>query len=343
MAEAPPKGRIETVRGGIDEETATRVREFWAAQGALEGAEADERLAEVLCVLYDESGEIAGVNSAFQRNVPLIGGRLFWVYRSLVPDEAAAPAMINAAYEALGEGFDPHGEGPIGLCVPLADPDAIRRRPEPIWPDTDLFFAGYAPDSGQLRVRYFHNAVVGPGLPNSPTLEETQATDYSLKDRYRVEVFDQASSATPDDVLALWSREGAMPEAEARRRVHEVLNVVIDRDDGLVALSTAYLERSEQLRMDLWYFRTFVAEAHRHTHVATQLTFHNRDLLERRFVSGEDTRAGGIAFALENEGMRMYYNLAVWLPADFVYIGDNPRGDHVRVHYFPGAEVPEPG
>ena len=88
--------------------------------------------------------------------------------------------------------------------------------------------------------------------------------------------------------------------------------------------------------MDLWYFRTFVAAAQRHGHVATQLTFHNRDLLEQRFVSGEDTRAPGVAFELENEGMRRYYNRAVWLPADFVFIGDNQRGDPVRVHYFPG-------
>jgi hypothetical protein len=342
VAEAPPTGRIETVRAGIDEETATRVREFWAAQGALEGAEAEHRLAEVLCVLYDESGEVAGVNSAFQHNVALIGGRSFWLYRSVVPDQAAAPAMINAAYEALGEGFDRHGEGPIGLCVPVTDPQEMRRKPEPIWPDTDLFFAGYAPDGSQLRVRYFQNAVVGPGLPNSPTLEEAQATDYSLPPGCRVEVFADSEDVSSDDVLALWQREGAMPEAEARRRIHEVLNVVIHEDDGLVALSTAYLERNAQLRMDLWYFRVFVSTAHRHTHIATQLNFHNRDLLEGRFVSGDDTRAGGIAFALENQGMAMYYNLAVWLPADYKYIGDNEAGDHVRVHYFPGAEVPEP-
>jgi hypothetical protein len=135
-----------------------------------------------------------------------------------------------------------------------------------------------------------------------------------------------------------------MPEVEARRRVHETLNVVIDRDEGVIAVSTAYLQRNTQLRMDLWYFRSFVSAAHRNTHVATQLTFHNRDLLESRFVSGEDTRAGGIVFELENEGMRKYFNKAVWLPADFIFVGDNQLGFPVRVHYFPGARVgPPPG
>jgi len=110
----------------------------------------------------------------------------------------------------------------------------------------------------------------------------------------------------------------------------------------VVAVSTAYLQRNAQLRMDLWYFRTFVSAAHRNTHVATQLTFHNRDLLQQRFVAGEDTRAGGIAFELENEGMRKHFNKAVWQPADFIFVGDNPEGVPLRVHYFPGARVGAP-
>jgi hypothetical protein len=122
--------------------------------------------------------------------------------------------------------------------------------------------------------------------------------------------------------------------------VHETLNVVMERDEGVVALSTAYVEPSQQLGMELWYFRTFVSAAHRNTHVATQLTMHNRDLLERRFVSGEDTRAGGVAFELQNKGMRKYINTAIWQPVDFIFIGDSDRGAPIRVHYFPGARVP---
>jgi hypothetical protein len=69
---------------------------------------------------------------------------------------------------------------------------------------------------------------------------------------------------------------------------------------------------------------------------------HNRDLLERRFQSGDDTRAGGVGFELQNKGMRKYLNTAIWQPVDFIFIGDSERGDPVRVHYFPGARVPLP-
>jgi hypothetical protein len=30
------------------------------------------------------------------------------------------------------------------------------------------------------------------------------------------------------------------------------------------------------------------------------------------------------------------------MPTDFLFIGENSRGDHVRVHYFPGVAAPDP-
>jgi hypothetical protein len=344
MPDASFDGTIETGRGRLSDEWANQLLAFWSSQGALEGEAARQRLRQVVCVARDSGGEIVGVNSVYPEDLALLGGRRYWIYRSfLLPDAASAESeMTNAAFASLEQEFEGKREGPIGLCVLHGDRAEIERRPEAVLPETELMFAGYTPDDRQVRVRYFEDAVIGPGLPNSQSLSETRAIDYSLGDRYRIEPFAETDDVTPDDVLALWSREQAMPEAEAERRVGEVLNVVVERDQGLVALSTAYLERNAQLRMDLWYFRTFVAESHRHTHVGTQLTFHNRDLLERRFASGEDTRAAGVAFELEHEGMKTYYNRAVWVPADFTFIGENLRGDHVRVHYFPGVRVPAP-
>lgn len=41
--------------------------------------------------------------------------------------------------------------------------------------------------------------------------------------------------------------------------------------------------------------------------------------------------------------MRKYLNTAIWQPVDFIFVGDNERGDPVRVDYLPGAQVPLPG
>ena len=47
------------------------------------------------------------------------------------------------------------------------------------------------------------------------------------------------------------------------------------------------------------------------------------------------------ADAQYNVGMS-YFNQAKWMPTEFTFIGENAKGDHVRVHYFPGARAPLP-
>ena len=175
-----------------------------------------------------------------------------------------------------------------------------------------------------------------------PSLEETRAHEYPLEDRYRIVALDEPGEISTEDVIRFWEREGAMPEPdEAQRRVEEVGLVAVERDGNVAGVSTLYLARNAQLRMDLWHYWTFIGEAHRRSNLAAQLIFTNRDLLEERFVTGVDTRAGGVLFELEHEAMRAYFNKALWLPADFTFITENEFGDHVRVHYFPGATVPE--
>jgi hypothetical protein len=38
--------------------------------------------------------------------------------------------------------------------------------------------------------------------------------------------------------------------------------------------------------------------------------------------------------------LKRHFDDALWLPTDFTFIGENQRGDYVRVHYFPGALAP---
>jgi hypothetical protein len=51
--------------------------------------------------------------------------------------------MFNSAFEALAEEFDSGGPGPIGVCLAVEDRRTMERRPEAVWPATELFFAGY--------------------------------------------------------------------------------------------------------------------------------------------------------------------------------------------------------
>jgi hypothetical protein len=47
-------------------------------------------------------------------------------------------------------------------------------------------------------------------------------------------------------------------------------------------------------------------------------------------------------FEVENEGLKRYFPHGRWYESDVMFIGENARGAHVRVHYFPGVYAPEP-
>lgn len=168
----------------------------------------------------------------------------------------------------------------------------------------------------------------------------TVAPPPTLSPAYRIEVFGEASGVSVNDVLDLWAREGVVEIEEARRRVYEVLLASVHDGDGLVGVCTAYLQRSDQLLMDMWHYRLFVADAHRLSNVGVHLALRARDLLEERYVSGADGRANGMIYEIENEGLKRRFPEAVGLPTQFTFIGENSRGDHVRVRYFPGAVAP---
>lgn len=161
MREAPT-GTIETVDGGLDPADAEQVLALWQRSSAFPDDDARARLPEVLCVLRDDDGAVAGVNWAFPDDVALVGGRRFWMYQSVLATdlEDAGPAMLAHAFAALERDFDPDARGPIGVCVVLRDRAEMQRRPEAEWSDPRMLYAGYLPDGGQVRVGYFAGATV---------------------------------------------------------------------------------------------------------------------------------------------------------------------------------------
>lgn len=173
-------------------------------------------------------------------------------------------------------------------------------------------------------------------------MSSTPDPRWQLDPNYRVEPFSEQSSLGESDIIELWTKEGGLPPSEAQRRLSEVLLVAGDRDGRLAGVATAYLAHSDQLRAELWYFRTMVASAHRNSNIAVTVALRGREYLDERYATGADGRGIGIIFEVENEGLRRAFPQAHWMPTDFLFIGESARGAHVRVHYFPGAPAPEP-
>lgn len=326
---------IEVVRGGLAPEAGAELVRFWSEHGALEGAAARQRLADVVCVLRDAEGAVAGANSVYADRVELVGGNRFWIYRSFIrPDlrASAATAMIASAHATLEEEFTATGEGPIGVCVPVgAGEEGLPQ--EAAWPDSPFIYGGRAKVGARLYLGYFDRATIAPG-------HDQLMTSYELAPGYRVAHFAEQDEVSEQDVIDFWLREAAMPAAEANRRILELQYIAVHDRDRLVGVSTAYLARNPQLDMQLWHFRVFVGGAHRLSNVAVQLALCGRDRLQERFVSGADERGAGVIYEVENEGLRTSFNQALWWPTLLTFIGLNEKGDHVRVRYFPGARAP---
>src|SRR6266545_5957539 len=196
---------IEPARGSLGDADAGEVLEFLAGEAGLNEEAAGQWLSELVCVAI-EDGRIVGVNSAHPVSLPPIGGRSFWLYRSVLASHSDERwnAMFNSAFEVLGREFDQSEGVRIGLCVLLDDLTEIKRRPAAVWPESELMFAGYLDDDRQIRLRYFWGAAIAPGLPTSPSLDETRKQSYPLEERYRIVPLGEAGDVTAEDVLALW-------------------------------------------------------------------------------------------------------------------------------------------
>jgi hypothetical protein len=297
----------------------------------------------VVCLLRRD-GAVRGASSVYDSEVALIGGRRFWIYRSLL-DEAVGDqglTMIRATFTALQDEFYGSPETPIGLCVLLGPGERRRHSVEAVWPDPRMIYAGYVGDGRQVRIGYFENALIappGPGVEVRPPTGYSSAVDPG----YRIDPFANQERVTGEDVVAFWTREGALALPEAQRRVAELLIVATDREARPVGVSTTVLRRIDQLRTDLWYTRVFVGAAHRRSHLAVGLALAAREQLVGRFASGEDRRAIGIVFEVESQVLKRFLPQAIWPLIEFAFIGESSSGSHVRVFYFPGAPAPGPG
>lgn len=169
-----------------------------------------------------------------------------------------------------------------------------------------------------------------------------------LGERYRLLHFSEAEAIGEEDVIEFWEREQALPRDQARERVREVAIVALEERGRVVAVSTVFMRRSPQLRTEMWNYRTFVGREHRRSALGLLLLRRTRQHLEQQFVSGLDTRAPGVMFELENPELKQARTEAIWehpgAPGKrWTFIGENTRGEHVRVYYFPGAVAPPPG
>ena len=169
-------------------------------------------------------------------------------------------------YEVLDGEYDGAEGEPIGLCA-LVEERERRARPQAEWTDPRTIYAGYLADGRQVRLAYFSAALSASTWPVPP---EFDLVPFAAQDKIGA-----------DDVIEMWTSAGVLPPRRRGAGSTRSTLVAIDKQGDLAGVSTRYLQHNEQLRMDLWYFRAFVAPAYRQVvrrHVARRA---GREHLER--------------------------------------------------------------
>ena len=168
-----------------------------------------------------------------------------------------------------------------------------------------MVFAGWTAGSEQLRISSSRARRSADGVGSQARLRDRAAVRVRFRDRGRLQALGRRGG----------SRRGRGPAA-----AEEVALVGTDPDGTLCGVSTAYLQRNEQLGCELWHLRAFVSAEHRAGHLAANLLFQTLALTRERFASGNHPEAPGAIIEIESPDIQRTFPEAVWMPTRFYFI-----------------------
>lgn len=144
-------------------------------------------------------------------------------------------------------------------------------------------------------------------------------------------------------IVDFWRREGALPPGQdPRQRVGQVVMFARDGAGEIAGVGTAEPRWPERLGQPVYYYRSYIAPAWRHTQLVYRLLRNSVRLLEDD-AREHDWPCIGVLLELENRRFGEAGRMPVWPKVDFVFVGHSPRGLECRVHWFRDARLKEPG
>lgn len=150
--------------------------------------------------------------------------------------------------------------------------------------------------------------------------------------------------ATPfhEEVKLMWKKHfSSLKEDLVQARLNQVVFALRTADGKVVGVSTVHKAYIGQLKNHLYSFRCFIDPDHRIPGLMSTLVVKTRDWLEEIHQSDGDEkdRCIGMISLVENERIMKFRNEAIWRASKMVYIGNSPKGFHIRVYYFKKALI----
>lgn len=147
--------RIQPVYGRVDDELAESIRALWQRYGALpQGVTAEQRLKQVVCVAWDNAGELAAINTVYPcelNNTRYFGYRLF--IRPMVGNPQLRVDMTVYAADLLGSLR--LTDKPQGLLIVLENPTLVRPQVKELLLANGYRHLGKNPQQQDVWVRDF--------------------------------------------------------------------------------------------------------------------------------------------------------------------------------------------
>jgi len=141
------------------------------------------------------------------------------------------------------------------------------------------------------------------------------------------------------DAIAFWERLNILPASASPAQRAKELIAVAYKDDRIVGVHTATLERVEQVRARLAMLRSAVAPDYRRTHISMALTIYSRDLLERWSRDHPHERLGGLGTIVESRQLAERAKQPYWPNTRFTLAGFLEDGRQLRISWFEDFRV----
>ncbi|MBC7474750.1 MAG: hypothetical protein H7263_10705 [Candidatus Sericytochromatia bacterium] len=144
------------------------------------------------------------------------------------------------------------------------------------------------------------------------------------------------------DVIDLWINENVFPKEIAEQRAKQLVFIVREESSNeVIGVSTSYIKQIPTINNNyFYYYRTYVSNNYRGHKLARLIMINTRELFNKLFLEGKETKAIGIFLEVENEALKKRIK-AHWEYPNFIFtfIGTIPNGSHIRITYFDNALI----
>jgi len=309
--------------------------EFWTRLELLpEGVSPEERAKQLIAAAYKD-GRLVAVSTATLDYFEFLRARFAVIRGSTDPEfrrSHAQLALSQASREAIHQWARANPDENYAGAIAFVDRREWGEFARlPVWPESELQFAGYDQRGRQIRVRWFEDFYFGDGpspLP-LPSVAHALPPEIDIRVAWR-----RDDSEIERDSIEFWRRLGNLPAGVApEERAREVV-VAAYHDGRIVGVATAEVGILPQVRTRLAMLRGSVDPAYRRTGIGIAMYPRALDALEEWAAVHPEEGVKGVGGIIEAAELAGLQRVPYWAEVRNGLIGFTPDGRQVRVRWF---------